>query len=90
MPSFIDTPLLQNTPNRKRNAIIRDAVIEAGLEFTPVEEVAETAWRAVESGQLHHVVGKTARHMRFIAKWMPNKLRRRSRLLAEAHERTRK
>ena len=44
MPSFIDTPLLQNTPNRKRNAIIREAVVEAGLEFTPVEEVAEAAW----------------------------------------------
>jgi len=90
MPSFIDTPLLQNTPNRKRNAIIREAVVEAGLEFTPVEEVAEAAWRAVTSPALHHVVGKTARKMRFIAKWAPGKLRRRSRLLAEAHERTRR
>ena len=90
MPSFIDTPLLQNTPNRKRNAIIREAVVEAGLEFTPVEEVAEAAWRAVESAQLHHVVGKSARMMRRLAKWAPGKLRRRSRLLAEAHERTRR
>ncbi|MGZ3195498.1 MAG: SDR family oxidoreductase [Croceibacterium sp.] len=88
MPSFIDTPLLQNTPNRKRNAVIRDAVVEAGLEFTPVEEVAEAAWQAVTGDKLHYLVGKTARKLRFIAKWMPGKLRNRARLLAEAHERT--
>jgi NAD(P)-dependent dehydrogenase (short-subunit alcohol dehydrogenase family) len=88
MPSFIDTPLLQNTPNRKRNVKIREAVVEAGLEFTPVEEVADAAWNSVTSGRLHHVVGKTARKMRLLAKWAPNFLRRRARLLAEAHERT--
>ena len=89
MPSFIDTPLLLNTPNRKRNAAIREAVVEAGLEFTPVEEVAEAAWRAVSGERLHHTVGKTARMMRRLAKWAPGMLRKRSRLLAEAHERTR-
>ena len=89
MPSFIDTPLLQNTPNRKRNALIRDAVVAAGLEFTPVEEVADAAWRAVTSDKVHHLVGKSARRMRFMARWAPGMLRRRSRLLAEAHERTR-
>jgi NAD(P)-dependent dehydrogenase (short-subunit alcohol dehydrogenase family) len=89
MPSFIDTPLLQNTPNRKRNAAIREAVVEAGLEFTPVEEVAEAAWRAVNGERIHHVVGKSARMMRRLSKWAPGMLRKRSRLLAEAHERTR-
>ena len=87
MPSFIDTPLLQNMPNRKRNRAIREAVVEAGLEFTPVEEVAEAAWQAVSGDKLHHVVGKTARGMRLLAKWAPGALRKRSRLLAEAHER---
>lgn len=89
MPSFIDTPLLQNAPNRKRKALIREAVIEAGLEFTPVEDVAEAAWQAVTSDRLHHIVGKSARRMRLLAKWAPGMLRKRSRLLAEAHERTR-
>lgn len=88
MPSFIDTRLLQNTPNRKRNRAIREAVVEAGLEFTPVEEVAEAAWQAASGDKLHHVVGKTARRMRLLAKWAPGALRKRSRLLAEAHERT--
>jgi len=87
MPSFIDTPLLQNTPNRRRNILIREGVVAAGLEFTPVEEVAEAAWRAVASADLHHVVGKSARKMRLLAKWAPGLLRKRARLLAEAHER---
>jgi NAD(P)-dependent dehydrogenase (short-subunit alcohol dehydrogenase family) len=90
MPSFIDTPLLQNTPNRKRTAVIRDTVIEAGLEFTPVEDVAEAAWQAVHGERLHHVVGKSARMMRRLAKWAPGMLRKRSRRLAEAHERVRR
>ncbi len=87
MPSFIDTPLLQNPPNRSRNTPIRDAVVEAGLEFTPVETVAEEAWRAVHESRIHRVIGKTARKMQLAAKWAPNYLRSRARLLAEAHNR---
>ena len=87
MPSFIDTPLLQNTPNRKRNSQIREVVVATGLEFTPVEEVAEAAWRAVTSDAVHHLVGKSARRMRLLAKWAPGLLRKRARLIAEAHER---
>jgi NAD(P)-dependent dehydrogenase (short-subunit alcohol dehydrogenase family) len=87
MPSFIDTPLLQNTPNRKRNTQIRDVVMATGLEFTPVEQVADAAWRAVTSREVHHVVGKSARLMRLMARWAPGYLRKRARLLAEAHER---
>jgi NAD(P)-dependent dehydrogenase (short-subunit alcohol dehydrogenase family) len=90
MPSFIDTPLLQNPPNRKRSAIIREAVVEAGLEFTPVEDVAEVAWQAVTGERIHHVIGKSARMMGRLSKWAPGLLRKRSRLLAEAHERTRR
>jgi NAD(P)-dependent dehydrogenase (short-subunit alcohol dehydrogenase family) len=86
MPSFIDTPLLQNTPNRTRNVKIRDTVVEAGLEFTPVEVVAETAYASMISGETHHLVGKTARKMKFVAKWMPGHLKKRARLLAQAHD----
>ncbi|MGX7896752.1 SDR family oxidoreductase [Tsuneonella sp. HG222] len=86
MPSFIDTPLLQNTPNRSRNVKIRDAVVEAGLEFTPVEVVAQAAWDAVSSDRTHHLVGKTARKLQFITRWMPGYLNKRTRLLAEAHD----
>lgn len=86
MPSFIDTPLLEHQPNASRNISIRQAVEEAGLEFTPVETVAEAAWQAVHGSRLHHVVGKTAKQMRLAAKWFPGRLRRRAQLLAEAGE----
>jgi NAD(P)-dependent dehydrogenase (short-subunit alcohol dehydrogenase family) len=86
MPSFIDTPLLMNPPNRSRNTPIRDAVIAAGLEFTPVEVVADEAWRCVTEDKVHRVIGKTARKMARVAKWMPGLLRKRAKLLAEAHD----
>ncbi|KLE33817.1 short-chain dehydrogenase [Aurantiacibacter luteus] len=87
MPSFIDTPLLQAAPNRSRNTPIRDAVVQAGLEFTPVEVVAQAAWDAVHSERrTHFLVGKTARKLARVAKWMPWLLRRRARALADAHE----
>jgi len=85
MPSFVDTPLLAQPPNRSRNTPIRDAVVAAGLEFTPVEVVADAAWRAVHGSATHVVVGKTAKKMARIAKWCPGLLKRRSRLLADAH-----
>ncbi len=81
MPSFIDTPLLAGPANRSSNITKRDSVVRAGLEFTPVEEVAETVWQAVHGTVLHNLVGKTARKMAFAAKWMPGKMRARSRNL---------
>ncbi len=88
MPSFIDTPLLQMPPNRSRNTPIRDAVVKAGLEFTPVEVVAEQAWNAVHGEKVHRLVGKTARKLARAAKWFPGKLRDRARTLADAHARS--
>ena len=84
MPSFIDTPLLQHAPNHSRNTSIRDAVVAAGLEFTPVETVANAAWDAVHGKSVHVVVGKTARKMKLFAKWMPSLLARRAKLLKQA------
>jgi NAD(P)-dependent dehydrogenase (short-subunit alcohol dehydrogenase family) len=81
MPSFIDTPLLAGPSNARTNLAKRDAVVAAGLEFTPVEEVAQAAWNAVHGRRLHMLVGKTARKMAFAAKWAPGYLRARSRKL---------
>lgn len=75
MPGFIDTPLLGIVvPGTNRTA--RDAVVEARLEFTPVEQVAEAAWAAVHGDKVHTLVGKTARRLAFAARWMPGRLRR--------------
>lgn len=75
MPSFIDTPLLDHSPNQGSNEAIRNRVLGAGLEITPVVEVAQGAWDAVHGQKLHTLVGKTARRLAFGARWMPGKLR---------------
>ncbi len=78
-PSFIDTPLLDGTGNRRSNERVRDVVIAAGLEITPVEEVAAAIWNAVHGDKLHYLVGKTARQLNFAKRWMPGKVRKQGR-----------
>ena len=75
-PSFIDTPLLDGTGNRGTNEKIRDRVTGAGLEITPVEEVAKAVWDAVHGEDLHYLVGKTARKLNFAKRWMPGRARK--------------
>lgn len=79
MPSFIDTPLLDHNPNAKSNEDIRSRVKEAGLEITPVEEVAKAAWDAVHGEKLHTLVGKSAKQLAFGARWMPGRVRKQTR-----------
>jgi NAD(P)-dependent dehydrogenase (short-subunit alcohol dehydrogenase family) len=76
MPSFIDTPLIDKTPNAVTNQGIRERVVAAGLEITPVSEVAEAAWNAVHGTKLHNRVGKTAHRVAFAARWLPGRLRK--------------
>ena len=75
MPGFIDTAIL-DTPIPDTNRTARDAVVDAGLEFTPVETVAQAAWDAVHGERVHAVIGKTARRLTFAARWMPGRLRK--------------
>ena len=84
MPSFIDTPLLAGPANATTNRAKRDAVIAAGLEFTPVAVVAEAAWAAVHGKRLHTLVGKTARKLAFVAKWAPSLARQRGKRIVAA------
>lgn len=79
MPGFIDTPLLRASVGGS-NRSVRETVVEAGLEFTPVETVAEAAWAAVHGDRVHTLVGKTARRLAFASRWMPGRLRKRMRL----------
>lgn len=81
MPSFIDTPLLAGPASAGSNASKRDVVVASGLEFTPVEQVAQAAWDAVHGIRLHTPVGKTARKMSIAARWAPGFLRERARTL---------
>jgi NAD(P)-dependent dehydrogenase (short-subunit alcohol dehydrogenase family) len=75
MPSFIDTPLL-DAHAAGSNRQTRDVVRDAGLEFTPVEAVAQTVWDAVHGTQVHNVIGKTARRVKFMSRWFPGVLRK--------------
>lgn len=75
MPGFIDTPLLSRVVPGT-NETSRDKVMQAGLEFTPVETVAALAWQAVHGDKVHTAVGKTARRLAFAARWMPGRLRK--------------
>ncbi|MFM5955229.1 MAG: SDR family oxidoreductase [Novosphingobium sp.] len=79
MPGFIDTPLIDMNPNAGSNENIRSRVTGAGLEITPVSEVAEAAWKAVHGTDLHNRVGKTAHRIAFAARWMPGRLRKMTR-----------
>ncbi len=81
MPSFIDTPLLAGPAGAKTNLSKRDSVIAAGLEFTPVEQVAEAAWNAVHGSKMHNPVGKTAKQMKLASMLLPSYIRNRSRKL---------
>ncbi|MDE1466965.1 SDR family oxidoreductase [Aurantiacibacter sp. D1-12] len=83
MPSYIDTPLLRHSSHAKSNKPIRESVKSAGLEFTPVEEVAETFWRAVHGSKLHNPIGKTAQLVARAARWMPGYIRSKSRKLVD-------
>ncbi|UVO51384.1 SDR family oxidoreductase [Sphingomonas sp. SUN019] len=82
MPGFIDTPILSLRADGS-NRTARDAVVDAGLEFTPIETVAQAAWDAVHGDKVHAVIGKTARRLTFAARWTPGRLRKlmRSRVL---------
>ena len=76
MPGFIETPLLEIAPNRQSNQDIRSQVHAAGLEISPVSDVADAAWGAVHGKKLHTIVGKTAKSLAFAARWMPGALRK--------------
>ncbi|WP_068072023.1 SDR family oxidoreductase [Novosphingobium lentum] len=78
LPGFIDTPLLARVVPGT-NETSRDVVVAAGLEFTPVEVVAQAAWDAVHGQVLHTLVGKTSRQLAFAARWMPGRVRKRMR-----------
>lgn len=76
MPSFIETPLL-NTVTQDSNRSVRESVRAAGLEITPVEEVAKTVRRMlVARRDVHTRVGKTAHRLWFMARWFPGALRK--------------
>lgn len=81
MPSFIDTPILDEPSSQSSNVSKRQTVLAEGMEILQPEDVASAAWDAVHGKRLHTMVGKTARQMAIVARWVPSYLRYRSRKL---------
>jgi NAD(P)-dependent dehydrogenase (short-subunit alcohol dehydrogenase family) len=75
VPGFIDTPLLNGTPDGS-NRSIRETVVDAGLELTSADTVAEAAWQAVHGDRVLTPIGRTAYRLMFAARWMPGRLRK--------------
>lgn len=81
MPGFIDTPLLDvNAMGSNRS--IRDTVKARGMEFTPVEQVAQAVWDAAHGSRVFLPVGKSARKIAFLSRWLPGVLTRMGRTKA--------
>ena len=74
--SFAGTAMAQQ--GSPENVEVQAAAKEAGLEFTPVETVAQAVWDAAHGSKVHIVVGKTAKNIAFAARWAPWLIIRRS------------
>jgi NAD(P)-dependent dehydrogenase (short-subunit alcohol dehydrogenase family) len=83
MPWFVDTPIL-NAGSQGTNAKIADNIREGGAAVYTVEEAAQVIWDSVASKELHHVVGKAGKQMRFAARFMPGSVRKRLRSMLQA------
>ncbi len=83
MPAFIDTPLLMVGLGGS-NRTARDSVVDAGLEFTPVEVVAEKAYAASQGEAVHTLIGKTADRLAFWTRWSPHSVRKQMKARAMA------
>jgi NADP-dependent 3-hydroxy acid dehydrogenase YdfG len=83
MPGFVDTPLLAGVAGRS-DVSKRQRVIDAGLAFTPVEEVAQKAWEAAHGQRTHTLVGRMAGQMAFAGRWLPGRLKARLAAMAQA------
>ena len=76
MPWFVDTPIL-NSGAQGSNQNIADTIKAGGQPVYTVEEAAQVIWDAIASKDVHHVVGKAGKQMRFAARFMPGSVRKR-------------
>ena len=77
MPGFIDTPLLDQVA-ADSNEPARNRLSASGFEISPVERVAEAAWDAVHGDNVHIPVGKMARRLARLARWVPGLIAKQS------------
>lgn len=74
-PGFIDTPIIGQV-NADSNQTAKETLTEAGVEISPVEIVPGVVWQAIHGDDLHYTVGKMAKRMRRLQRWMPGLVRK--------------
>ncbi|MBV7259301.1 SDR family oxidoreductase [Erythrobacter crassostreae] len=74
-PGFIDTPIIGKI-QEDSNQTAKETLIEAGVEVSSVDIVPGVVWQAVHGDDLHYTVGKMAKRMRRLKRWMPGLLRK--------------
>lgn len=83
MPWYVETPIL-DSGSARGNQAIRDAVQAGGHPVYTVEEAAQVIWDAAHGAELHYVVGKMGKNLRFASRFFPGRLRKQLRRLASA------
>lgn len=83
MPGFIDTPLLDQVTGDS-NETASEKLRSSGMEISPVSSVAEAAWNAVHSSQVHTPVGKLAKRLNLLSRFFPSLLVRKSKQMDAA------
>ncbi len=74
-PGFIDTPIIGKV-DANSNQTAKETLIDSGVEVSPVEIVPEVVWRAVHGDDLHYTVGKMAKRLRRMQRWLPGLVRK--------------
>lgn len=75
-PWFVDTPILDMGQSEDANHKMSDGLNEREVEIYPVSMAAEGAWKAAHGKKQHYGVGKLSNRTRFIARYLPNMLRK--------------
>lgn len=74
-PGFIDTPIIEQT-RADSNQSVKETLVDAGVEVSPVSAVPKVVWEAVHGDKLDYTVGKTAGRLLFLKRWMPGRVRK--------------
>jgi len=74
-PGFIDTPIIEQTAEGT-NQSVKEQLVDAGVEVNPVSIVPEVVWNAVHGDKLDYTVGKMAKRLLFLSRWIPGRVRK--------------
>lgn len=74
-PGFIDTPIIEQT-RPESNQTVKESLLDAGVEVSPVSAVPKVVWDAVHGDKLDYTVGKTAGRLQWMGRFFPGKVRK--------------